>query len=144
MAAKCNIAIAVAISVLAFAVLYFSNSSLVHLWTDDERIVSLVGHDLIYVVVVQQFAIALYQALGGIYRGVGYQKISALCVIFSYYLIAMPLLLVLLFGCKFEESTFASLLTIWMSVAVGNGLAALLLLLHCARFLDWESAKRAT
>ena len=139
-AAKCGAFIGLVLSLIGFILLFSLRDYLGLLWTDNSEINDLISGQLVYVVIIQQFAVCLYQNLGGVYRGIGYQKISALFVIPSYYGVVLPVLMVLLFGFNLKENTEWAATVIWSSLAVGNSMAALLLLYHLRVILDWNVA----
>ena len=139
-AAKCGAIIGAMVSLIGFILLFSLRSHIGSLWTDNSEINDLISGQLVYVVIIQQFAVSLYQNLGGVYRGIGYQKISALFVILSYYGLVLPILCVLLFGLHLKGDTKWGTSVIWSSLAMGNCIAALLLLYHLGCYLDWNTA----
>ena len=142
--AKCGCFIGFILSLIIFIILFISRNHIIYLWTNNEEINNMISNGLIYVIILQQFAISFYQNLGGLYRGIGYQRISAIFVIFSYYLISLPLLIIFLFGFKMnEKSTNNSLIIIWSSLAIGNFIAAVLLVIHLIFYLNWNDVVEA-
>ena len=118
------------------------------LWTYDKNVISL-SHNLMHILMIMQITVNTYQYLGGIYRGLGYQSIAAIIVIITYYCIALPLCLILLFVPKndkyfpyfgWNSNTKIGTMIVWASLALGNGLAAIFLIVYLIKRVNWNNA----
>merc|ERR1711997_104680 len=119
-----------------------------YFFTNNAEIVELLSH-LIIVLCFLQFFMIIYYDISAIYRGIGQQKKSAKIVLLTYYLISLPITLILLFvpGIDLIASTLWGTMTVWASLAFGNLIAALMLFLYLMCRVDWntvihESANR--
>eukprot|EP00483_Globobulimina_turgida_P013128 UN13152 len=80
------------------------------------------------------------QTLGGIYRGLALQKIAAIFVFGSYWIIALPISIVLLFKYSYKDNLDKGVETIWGSLAFGNVLATITAGLYLLCFTNWKKA----
>ena len=146
--AKAGVLISTTISIVTAALLLVFSHQIPYFFTNNEDIVSLLSR-LIFVLCFLQFFMIIYYDISAIYRGIGQQKKSAKIVLLTYYLISLPITLILLFapGIDLIKSTLWGTITIWASLAFGNFVAALMLFLYLICRVNWntvvdESEKR--
>lgn len=120
-----SISIVIAIFLLIF------RHAISHMFTNDDEISDLV-EQLIIVLAILQFLMNIYYSLIAVYRAFGLQKYAAIIVIVCYYAFSLPLTLILLFlpATSFRSETYLGSITIWSSLAFGNLLSAVALLVY--------------
>merc|ERR1711933_329315 len=58
----------------------------------------------------------------------------------SYWIIAWPVCMILLFGFEFRKSLTYGVATIWCGLSLGNVLASIGTILYLLWFIDWNEA----
>eukprot|EP01083_Nonionella_stella_P170185 578642_1 len=140
LAAEIGIVINIMVNV-CFATLYaIFHSDIPTLWTNDSETVNTASHVILYVMIPFNICCLTLQTFGGIYRGLGYQKISAYFVVFGYWAISFPLSLILLFGVHLREDVLSGSYVIWSSLCLGNGIGAVGCVVYLIWRIDWDKA----
>ena len=92
--AQAGVLISTLISIVTALLLSVFRHQIPYFFTNDEEIVDLLSN-LIIVLCFLQFFMILYYDISAIYRGIGQQKKSAKIVLITYYLVSLPLTLIL-------------------------------------------------
>ena len=137
--AKAGVVISSTISIVVAILVFLFRYEIPYFFTNDQDIVDLLS-DLIIVLCFLQFFMILYGDLSAIYRGIGQQKISAKLVLLTYYLISLPITLILLFlpSIDLVSSTLYGTVAIWSSLAFGNFVAGFTLFIYLIWKVNWE------
>ena len=137
-AAKIGALLANCMIVVFIVMLMVTREYIAHIWTYDEEVIQEVA-SLIYVYIIAILVDTNKQLMMGIYRGLGFQRASAVVIFCSYMLICLPLLMILLFGFGYRESTTTGLYVIWSTLTFGNALSLCLITLWMlCGFADWN------
>eukprot|EP01084_Bolivina_argentea_P134357 237011_1 len=138
-AAMCGVVIAICIGVVLTMLFVFGVNVLPRIYTDNIDTIKLTS-SMIYLLLAYALGCLILQTVGGIYRGLGIQKVAAIFVFVSYWVISLPASIILLFRFDFRNDLVYGVATIWGSLAFGNILgcvAQIIYLLGCA---NWEIA----
>ena len=137
--AKAGLLISTLISVVTAGLAALFRHEIPYFFTNDEQIVDLLSN-LIIVLCFLQFFMILYYDISAIYRGIGQQKKSAKIVLLTYYLISLPITLILLFvpEIDFINSTLYGTIVIWSSLAFGNFIAGFTLFIYLICKVNWN------
>eukprot|EP01084_Bolivina_argentea_P047045 86664_1 len=138
-AACCGVFIAFCAMILITLILILGRNDIPKVYTNNKDTTNLTSK-IIPILVVLGCGCAALQTFGGIYRGLGFQKIAAIFVFISYWIISLPISVVLLFICSFQNNLQLGVETIWGSLAFGNVLATLGVAIYLPCFVNWESA----
>eukprot|EP01083_Nonionella_stella_P220989 790073_1 len=111
------------------------------IYTDNVDTIRLTSK-IMWILVVFSCGCLMLQTLGGIYRGLGLQKIAAIVVSVSYTLIALPCSIVLLFSFDMRRDLVYGTAIIWGGLAFGNVLGAIVEIIYLWCFGDWKAAVR--
>eukprot|EP01084_Bolivina_argentea_P028298 52618_1 len=126
---------------VAFAtVYYFFHSDIPKFWTKNEETISTASDVILYVMIPFNICCLTLQTFGGIYRGLGQQKISAYFVVFGYWVVSFPLSLILLFGYNLRHNVLHGSYVIWSSLCLGNGIGAICCVMYMIFKIDWNKA----
>lgn len=135
--AKVGILISIIISILTALLLSLFRYKIPYFFTNNNEIIDLLS-DLIIVLCFLQFFMILYYDISAIYRGIGQQKKSAKIVLVTYYVVSLPITLILLFGFKFNNNTLYGTISIWSSLAFGNFVAGFSLFIYLICKINWN------
>jgi len=138
-AAKVGIIIAVVINTVFGFIFIFGRDKLPRIYTDNPETIELTSSLMVILWVYAAGCIVL-NTFGGIYRGLGIQKVAAVMVFVSYWLISFPLTLILMFGFQWRQSLFYGSFLIWASLAIGNILGSILEIGYLRLWADWDAA----
>ena len=123
---------------------YFCRNSLPRIFTTDESIRDRTS-DTLWILALYQVLDATNGACRGILQGAGEQSVAAVICFIAYYLIGIPLGLVLTFLNFKNNALYHKLSGLWVGVSLGLLVSLTLSLLHMSR-LDLnrlvERAKR--
>ena len=100
-----------------------------YLWTNDPTVVTIV-QDILPLAAVFQFSDALGAVGGGILRGCGHQKTGAMINIFGYYVLGLPVGVLLAFKAGF------GLMGLWLGLTCGIFIVSCVLMMIIFR-MDW-------
>eukprot|EP01084_Bolivina_argentea_P149326 260864_1 len=111
------------------------------MFTSNKQVIDLIADTFIYVCVLDMFVLFIHRNIIGVYRALGFQKLSAYVGIVTQYLIALPLQLYLLFSYKYVDNMEMAICIIFMVTSlVGRLLAALILIYVLIFYIDWNKA----
>eukprot|EP01084_Bolivina_argentea_P083520 151210_1 len=137
---KIQLCFGVILFVLIASVYICFKSEIATAFTNDIEVVELLRNKLIYVCVFDQFNIAIHRNVQGIYRALGYQKLSANCGIIMQYFVALPLQLYLLFSYKYYDNMEMAICIIWLGTSFGRLLTHISLIFMLKYYIDWDKA----
>ena len=80
------------------------------------------------------------RTIGGIYRGLGFQKIAAIFVFISYWIISLPAAIILLFVYSYRNYLYFGVGIIWGGLAFGNVFAAICCVIYLIFVIKWDKA----
>ena len=142
--ALASLVINAAIGIILGSIVYFCRNSLPRIFTTDESIRDRTS-DTLWILALYQVLDATNGACRGILQGAGEQSIAAVICFIAYYLIGIPLGLILTFLNFKNNALYHKLSGLWVGVSLGLFVSLTLSLLHMSR-LDLnrlvERAKR--
>ncbi|KAJ1185876.1 hypothetical protein NDU88_002662 [Pleurodeles waltl] len=110
-----------------------SRTVIARLFTSDEEIISLSARTLLVYIIFHIFE-AIACTSNGILKGMGKQKIGAVVYCIGYYVIGLPLAVILMFVAKF------GVLGLWYGMTVGAFVPAFFLTIYILR-TNWNTLK---
>jgi len=131
------------LSVLFGVLLMAGRHALPRLYSDDWDIVALTT-SLMPILFAYCAGNVVLATVGGIYRGMGLQRIAAVCTLTAYWIAAFPCALVLLFGFDFAADARWGAWTIWGSLAAGNFLSCAAEIAYLLIYADWSAAVQSS
>ncbi|KAI9187866.1 ethionine resistance protein [Blastocladiella emersonii ATCC 22665] len=134
-AAQVSVLLALLVSSVTMTVLLAARTRWANIFTSDPDVVRLVA-SVLPIVAVFQFADGGVCVLGGILRGCGKQAVGAAFSLVSYYVVGLPLAMVLTFLAGFQ------LHGTWYALAGTQGLCYVLLLAYVTLRIDWRREVR--
>ena len=137
--AKIGVMIALNLLVMWCLIFIFGRNFIPTIYTDDEDTIALTA-EMILMLIAYSTGCFIQLWVGGIYRGLGFQKVAAVITFISFWIIAWPICLILLFAVGLRENLFDGVCIIWSALSLGNILAALGTIAHMFLFVDWEEA----
>jgi len=138
-AAKVGVIIAILINTIFGMIFILGRDALPGIYTDNEETLALTSSMMIILWIYAAGCIIL-NVFGGVYRGMGIQKIAAVMVFVSYWVISFPLSLILLFGFNLRQNLFYGSFLIWGSLAIGNILGCIAEIVYLGFWADWKFA----
>ena len=138
-AGRVGVTIAISIMTIIALTYVFGRRLLPRIYTDNQQTIELASK-MMGIMVAYSCGCVILQTVGGIYRGLGIQKIAAIFVFVSYWIISLPTSIVLLFYFEYRNYTEFGVAIIWGALALGNILgciAEIIYLLFCA---NWKKA----
>ena len=138
-AAAVGVIIASLIMTVIALIFLFGKKLLPSIYTDNEQTIELTSK-MMGIMVAYSCGCVILQTVGGIYRGLGIQKIAAIFVFVSYWIISLPTSIMLLFYFEYRNYLEIGVAILWGSLAFGNILgciAEIIYLLFCA---NWKKA----
>jgi len=125
---------------LVIGVLFFVGRNLLpRIYTDNAEVISLTA-SVMGIMVAYCCGCIILQTVGGIYRGMGIQKVAAVFVFGSYWVLSLPLSIVLLFACDFRSDLHVGVAIIWGSLGLGNVIGCALEVAYLLGCADWKRA----
>jgi len=137
--AKVGMMVAIGLLIMWLLIFIFGRDYIPRIYTDNEETIKLTSSMLI-VMVAYASGCFIMMCVGGIYRGLGFQKVSAIITFASYWVIAWPICMILLFGFEFRKDLFYGVATIWCGLSLGNVLASIGTIVYLIGWIDWNEA----
>eukprot|EP01084_Bolivina_argentea_P263261 445503_1 len=138
-AAKVGISIGIIVIFINSAVFILGRNVIPILFTNNIDTIELTSQMMLYLIMLS-FGTILLQTVGGIYRGLGQQKIAAIIVFVSYWCIALPIAFILLFGLKLRDDLYYGVTIIIGNLTLGNCLSAIGTIMYLICCIDWKKA----
>mmetsp|Transcript_25400 Transcript_25400/g.40408 ORF Transcript_25400/g.40408 Transcript_25400/m.40408 type:complete len:500 (+) Transcript_25400:30-1529(+) len=139
-AARVGAYVAVFAEIVISLVFIFGRNALPRMYTDNADTLQLTSKMMNVLVIYSCGAVTL-QVTGGVYRGLGLQKMAAVFVFVSYWLISLPVSIVLLFVLRLREDVFYGTMTIWAgTLALGNVLGCVCQITYMLLCANWQRA----
>merc|ERR1712083_796615 len=120
-------------------ILVFGRNVIPRIYTDNAETIALTSKILLIMTVYTSGCFVM-MCVGGIYRGLGFQKIAAIITFLSYWVIAWPWTMILLFGFEFRHDSLYGVATIWCGLSLGNVLASIGTIIYLVWRIDWYEA----
>ena len=139
-ASNIGIFINIIVNIIFLIIYIIFHSNIPILWTNDIETIKTASNVILFVMIPFNICCLTLQTFGGIYRGLGQQKISAYFVVFGYWAISFPLSLILLFGFNLRNNLLSGTYVIWSSLCLGNGIGAILCVIYLIYKIDWNHA----
>ena len=137
--AKVGICLGFVIIFITSLIFVLGRNVIPKIFTNDRETIDLTSEMIIFLMVLS-FGCILLQTVGGIYRGLGQQKIAAIIVCVSYWIISLPIAFVLLFVYGFKDDLFYGVAIIVGELTLGNILSAIGTVVYLLCFVDWNKA----
>ena len=138
-AALAGTGIAVLIMALIGSAFYGGRHLLPRIYTRNGDVVELTAH-VMGIMVAYCCGCIILQTVGGIYRGMGIQKVAAVFVFGAYWVLSLPLSIILLFVCDLRRDLHLGVAIIWGSLGLGNIIGCVLEVVYLLGWADWKSA----
>ena len=137
--AKVGVALAIILLIIWTVIFIFGKDAIPRIYTNNKETIELTSN-MMFIMVSYAMGCFICQTVGGIYRGLGLQKIAAIFAFVSYWMISWPISMVLIFAVGFRNDLTLGVGTIWLQLAVGNLLAGAGMILYMICFVDWNKA----
>ena len=137
--AKLGISIAIILLIIWGGIFIFCKDAIPRIYTDNEDTIKLTSN-MMLIMVIYAMGSFIMMTVGGIYRGLGFQKIAAIFVFVCYWIISWPISMGLLFGVGFRNNLILGVGTIWCQLAFGNVLAGVGMVLYMICYVNWDKA----
>jgi len=138
-AALAGCIIACVIMTLIGVLFYGGRHALPRIYTDNDDVISLTAN-VMGIMVAYCCGCIVLQTVGGIYRGMGIQKVAAVFVFGSYWVLSLPLSIILLFVYDWRSDLHIGVAIIWGSLGLGNVIGCVLEIVYLLGCADWKRA----
>eukprot|EP01084_Bolivina_argentea_P312598 541202_1 len=139
LSAKIGMIIAIIVLIIWCLIFIFGKDVIPSIYTDNMDTIALTSK-MMFIVVIYAMGCFIMMTIGGIYRGLGFQKIAAYFVFISYWIIAWPISMILLFRFDVRYNLTYGVGTIWCGLALGNILASIGGTMYMLCCVNWNDA----
>ena len=141
---KIGILIAIILVIVISMIFIFGKNILPKIYTNNTETKKLTA-TLMIILIIYCAGCIILQTISGIYRGLGFQKISAIFVFISYWIISLPATIILLFMYSYKYNLYFGVGIIWSGLAFGNVFAAICCAMYLIFRINWnEAVKQST
>ena len=137
--AKVGVMTALTLLAIWCLILILGRNTMPRIYTSNEDTIALTA-EMMFIMVAYACGCFIQMIVGGIYRALGFQKISAIVTFVSYWVIAWPICMILLFAVGFANDLTYGVATIWCGLSLGNVLSSIGTIFHLLMFVDWNEA----
>ena len=138
-AAGVGVMIAVLIMTMIALLFVFGRRLLPGIYTNNKETIELTSK-MMGILVAYSCGCIILQTVGGIYRGLGIQKVAATFVFVSYWIISLPTSIILLFHFDYKNYLEIGVAIIWGSLAFGNILGCIAEIIYLLFWANWRKA----
>eukprot|EP01084_Bolivina_argentea_P006656 12628_1 len=130
--------------ILFFIIYSIFISEILQLFTNSSIINEVISNKLLYILLIDQITLGMYREICGVYRAIGYQKITAYITCFAQYLIGLPLQIYFLFRYKYFDNIEKGISTIWIGFAFSRFLGFVILAFILNYHIKWNKIMGAS
>ena len=137
--AKVGMMVALILLTMWCLTLVLGREAIPRIYTDNEETITLTSK-IMLIMTVYASGCFIMMCVGGIYRGLGFQKVAAIVTFIGYWVIAWPICMILLFAVGFANDLTYGVATIWCGLSLGNVLSSIGTIFHLLMFVNWNEA----